>query len=604
MIKSGAPHFRALRKQYSHSNYTLEKSINEFIDNIIKKQVDVIIYTRVSEEGDILRIDIKDNFYYGFADLELEGEYNPFNMGHINISHDNDDETSEFGIGMKAAAISTANNLTVYTKVRNVCYKIDADFIRMAEEKDVNDSYNSFITQISEEEYLREHQLTQVREHQLTQVREHQCGYDAALMDAIELTQGSTISLTNIKSSAYTKCTQEAITEKLINGIKDTYSQYIRAGSRIIVNGKQVEPEYNYFTDERCEPFNIHKKIYCFCKEFKEEIYCLKNLFYIFDQKNNKWEKITLSNGIENFIREKEADGYILEDTIDIISTITMYSNHNGELSRDIALPRDIVEIYKDDRKYANKSLKGTNNGAHNYTIHCIKFKSKKIGKKLGITFNKDITLENENIYINAIKSAIKDNRSHFSCDTSTETNRRLCEKAIALNLINIDIFPNDKLHKSYRRYVHTPVLEMPKGSVPAPVDEIPKKPKSEKIKEPILEPVDEIPKEPASEKSKEPISAPVDEIPKEPKSTSEIPKESVDEIPKEPKPAPVDEILKEPKPAPVDEIPVEDVTDKDTINDDARDKLQKVINILSSKLNTPIELKKINDLLYIAETM
>ena len=567
MIKSGAPHFRALRKQYSHSNYTLEKSINEFIDNVIKKQVDVIIYTRVSDEGDILRIDIKDNFYYGFTNLELEGEYNPFNMGHINISHDNDDETSEFGIGMKAAAISTANNLTVYTKVRNVCYKIDADFIRMSEEKDVNDSYNPFITQISEEEYLREHQLTQVRE--------HQCGYD------IELTHGSTISLTNIKSSAYNKCDQATITEKLIKGIRDTYSEYIRAGSRIIVNGKQVDPEYDYFTDKNCEPFNIHKKIYCFCKEFKEEIYCLKNLFYVFDQKNNKWEKITLSNGIENFIREKEADGYILEDTIDIISTITMYSNHNdGKLLRDIELPRDIVEIYKDSRKYANKSLKkGTNNGAHNYTTHCIKFKSKKIGKKLGITFNKDITLENENMYTNAIRSAIIDNKTYFSSDTSTDLNRRLCKKAIDLNLIDINTFPNDKLHKFYKRY----------SPAPAPVDEIPKEPIPEPPKEPA-------PKEPRPEK---PAPEPVDEISKEPAP------EPVDEISKEPAPEkPIPEPPKEPAPEPVDEIPAEDVIDKDVINEEARDKLQKIINILSSKLNTPIELKKINDLLYIAETI
>jgi hypothetical protein len=91
------------------------------------------------------------------------------------------------------------------------------------------------------------------------------------------------------------------------------------------------------------------------------------------------------------------------------------------------------------------------NNGINNYTLHKIEFTSKKIGKELGITFNKDITMECNNDLTMAIKSAIKDNRKEFNADTSTALNAKLCDKAVKLGVINLMTCSKNKLSKLHR---------------------------------------------------------------------------------------------------------------------------------------------------------
>jgi hypothetical protein len=114
-------------------------------------------------------------------------------------------------------------------------------------------------------------------------------------------------------------------------------------------------------------------------------------------------------------------------------------------------LPQDQVLIYKDSRKYGKKSLVKHNNGINNYTLHKIEFTSKKIGKDLGITFNKDITMECNNDLTMAIKSAIRDNRKEFNADTSTALNSKLCDKALKLGVINLATCSKNKLSKLHR---------------------------------------------------------------------------------------------------------------------------------------------------------
>ena len=114
-------------------------------------------------------------------------------------------------------------------------------------------------------------------------------------------------------------------------------------------------------------------------------------------------------------------------------------------------LPQDTVLIYKDQRLYGKKSFDKHNNGAHNHTIHKIEFDSKRIGKELGITFNKEITMDGKNDLILALKSAIRDSRSEFSADTGTDKNKKLCEKAIKFNVIDWKTCEKAKLSTYYR---------------------------------------------------------------------------------------------------------------------------------------------------------
>jgi len=117
-INAGAPHFRSIAKQHRHANYTLDKVINEAVDNIIKKATEIHITTVIDDIGKLQELKISDNYIDGFENIDCEGTACPLNMGYIRQGHDCDDETSEFGVGLKAGALNAGNKLEVITKVK------------------------------------------------------------------------------------------------------------------------------------------------------------------------------------------------------------------------------------------------------------------------------------------------------------------------------------------------------------------------------------------------------------------------------------------------------------------------------------------------------
>jgi flagellar biosynthesis GTPase FlhF len=64
-------------------------------------------------------------------------------------------------------------------------------------------------------------------------------------------------------------------------------------------------------------------------------------------------------------------------------------------------------------------------------------FVSKRLGKDIGITFNKEILMNGSNESIIAIKSALVDSKRGFTSDTHSSTNARLFDKAVRLRLLN-----------------------------------------------------------------------------------------------------------------------------------------------------------------------
>ena len=142
-LNTGAPHFKSIAKQHRHANYTLEKVINEGVDNIIKKASEIHINTQVDSDKRLQELRISDNYSYGFESINEVGIQNPFNMGHIKSGHDDDDETSEFGVGLKAGALSAANQLSVISRVGDNFHEVICDFIKM--EREDNSSINGNI---------------------------------------------------------------------------------------------------------------------------------------------------------------------------------------------------------------------------------------------------------------------------------------------------------------------------------------------------------------------------------------------------------------------------------------------------------------------------
>lgn len=455
----GAPHFRSIAKQHRHANYNLEKALNEFIDNVVKLATRIHITTEVDSEGRLQELKISDDYRYGFININENGINNPFNMGHVKFGHDDDDETSEFGCGGKAGAISTSNIMTVVSKVGDKLYdgklydgklydgklydgnfyEVVCDFIKMEKEEDVIASYNPKKREILADDYADIHPFQ----------------------------TGSSIVLSKILGTICEQTTQQKLTQRIKKGISETYSRFLRDGMEIRVNGEQVDRENDFFLDPKCMPFTIKKLFYILDKPgTNDKIFLIQKTvertsWQIYNKMEDKWIAFKSVKEADDFRDAKKREGYYYayqtKDGLDsscirIDSTFVFYSDlmHTDDIF-DHLLPCDQVLIYKDNRKYGKKSFVRHNNGIHNYTLHKIEFISKKIGKELGITFNKEITMDGNNDLIAALKSAIKDSRSEFNADTSTNANKKLCDKAIKLGVIDLMTCKKIKLSSFHR---------------------------------------------------------------------------------------------------------------------------------------------------------
>ena len=433
-INTGAPHFRSLAKQHRQSRYTLLKFINEVIDNVIKKNEcsEISINTEIDDDGKLQEVKISDNYTEGFKNINEKGTDNPMNMGHINKSHDNDDETSEYGVGLKAGAISTANQLEIFTNVvgLHTNYRVEANFTKMENDPDVNSSYNPKIYNID----------------------------DATFSDNHPFNKGSTIKITKIRASAYHTTNDEDITDSLISDIGKTYSKFFPEKT-IRVNGKIVSSPHDFFSDKNCQDFTMKSYISIMKNPNSDEkVYMRKTRYHstaveryhIYNIQNKVWDMKK-----QDHILQYERDNYELlypyslnfNYSIEIKSTFTRFSDifrndDSEELNTGIEkmLPQDIVNIYKDNRLYGSHSFKKHNNGTNNYTIHDLSFKSKAIGKILGITYNKELTMDGQNDLIECIKQNVSDHRIKYSADTSTSLYKKLHDKAIDKNIDAMNI--------------------------------------------------------------------------------------------------------------------------------------------------------------------
>ena len=110
--------------------------IKECIDNVCYKECKNISFNcALDSKGYLKKFSISDDYLRGFKDIKKEGTSNPFNFTHMREGHKNDLETSQFGVGFKAAAVASCDKLTVYTQVNGIFYKILCDFDKMANEE-------------------------------------------------------------------------------------------------------------------------------------------------------------------------------------------------------------------------------------------------------------------------------------------------------------------------------------------------------------------------------------------------------------------------------------------------------------------------------------
>jgi hypothetical protein len=425
-LDTGAPHFRALLRQHRNANYTLDKVVDEAVDNIGKKAKHITISTHVNQIGKLEWIRVSDDYEKGFENIHQRGSKNPFNMGHIREGQYLDEETSEFGVGLKAGALSAGNVLKVWTKVAGEYYLVILDFVKMEWEQDVNKSYNPVIKKITQAEYAVAHPFP----------------------------NGSTIEISQVRSQIYPITTQEDITEFLCKNVSNKYSLFLKAGLSVSVNSETVEPEYDWFEDEKCSLFTVEKKMYCMVnpetgdreifvlrkgeknityKRYnpatKKHVQATKNSMHELRLKGYKYTEVDTSNP------SHKNDPYAMK----LVSTTTFYSDifHQNQ-NEDNEMPLDHVEIFKAGRKYGNLTMTNHTNGSQNYTTHRLSFQSKKLGKELGITYNKDISMQLQNDLTCSIRDSVKDSCKEFNADTSNKKNFENCQKIIDSGLMDI----------------------------------------------------------------------------------------------------------------------------------------------------------------------
>ena len=474
MMNVGAPHFKQKIKQIRNSSYTLEKVINEMIDNVLKIASEINITLTINDNR-LYEIIISDNNIEGFKNINKLGSENPFNMGHVSDTHDDDDQTSEFGIGLKAGAINAGNLLEVYSYVDNKYYQIICDFNKMQMEPDVNNSYNPILVPISKETYNNSHMYE----------------------------YGSTIKISKIRSNIYPSTTEDKISHDIIHSIRSTYSLYIKKGFKITLNNILVESMNDYFDNIKCIPFTIRKYLIILENENQDKIMFVmtdtdKTIIYMVEDKSNIQDKKIKSkkdtnenieskmikykkdytpvlikksiNDIDSLLQDGYKYYYPIEDnnyTIIIESTYTRYSDNNE------ILPCDSVDIYRDDRKYGNTPLSKKMDGYHNYNIHRIRFNSKIIGKELGITFNKDINLINCNNNLSeTIKKILQINNENITSNINSQINKKLCDIAIHNKFINPLECDINMLSQHHRKFYNREKYQEPIEPTLEPPDE------------------------------------------------------------------------------------------------------------------------------------
>lgn len=428
-MEVGCPHFKSYLRQYRSAGYTLIKALCEFIDNIIFLCSLIQISVRVDHLTQrVDRLKISDNYTNGIVSIHANGTSNPFNMSHMRIGQDDDEETSMYGIGMKAGAISTCNKLTVYTRVNEKYWKITCDFIRMSQEPDPNRSFNPTKVEITEDEYSAVHPYT----------------------------HGSSFIFEDIHEEIYHSTDGKMIVDDIVTSLSEPYGEIIKHGRvNISVTNENdeiavdVEQEIDYPNEPECSPLGVEYKLFILENNATRVRKFImqdpnQNLFEYNPEtrrfKELKVKKVLKGYGFTEFNRNliyasndewRSVDSYSESEPAAIIITgsFMMYHPHANDDSPN--LPKGRVKLYMQGRCYGNWNHP-QNNGSHNFTEIRMRFNKKSIAKTLGLTFNKTISKEQKNDLCSAVHEVNKKIYTQLNGDTTTTANRELYKIAVS----------------------------------------------------------------------------------------------------------------------------------------------------------------------------
>jgi hypothetical protein len=485
----GGTHFRKERDKMSSSNYTLPKILNECVDNVLIPNCNNINFKcKLTPKGYLQSFSISDDYIYGFVDIKKEGTDNPFNFTHMREGHGNDLETSQFGTGFKAAAVSSCDLLNVFTQVQCKFYKVTCDFNKMSNEEIALFSFDPEICEISKDEYKRNHPYN----------------------------TGSTLVFEYVKKNVYNKTTTDKIYWEISKSLSECYTGIINNFDfNIYVNDRVVSPEKDYSEEHQCKPFNKHMKIikYVDEEEDEEEYICEddEKRYYRFNKDTQNWKLMNkkkdlimfgLESGKKTKSKNEKETNWIVDRSVSYSDTenecmrfkgiFMMYHpdlNTDKNLTNEDRYPKGRARIYRRGRCHGDWDKSATN-GSSNFTDIRIDYKSKKIGKELGITWNKDISGDQDNDLCVAVRNLLKKMRSELSGDTASDQNKILYNIALRNN-----IHVPEKRRPTDIKKVPEPFILGGYNSQIRQVKEEKELPKKEEPKNNVLELLSNIPK-------------------------------------------------------------------------------------------------------------
>ena len=379
----GVPSFGSKLKQTRASGYTAINAILDINDNVLGKATHIKNTFRTNHNTkNCESILISDDYFDGFIDINKTGSGNPFNFGHMRTGHSNDSETSEFGTGLKSAAVVLANIFTVYTKVGNAYKKVQFNFEEMAQDADPAHSYEPCIyTDITEAEYVANHTAVS--------------GFST----------GSTIVLTKL-----TQIGEELVVNDIENELRLAHCRAIVANHISIqlqidnANPYELNPITDIFTNAKCNERTITHRIHVALDKSTNNIADIvierlqpnKNTTYFEWNKNDK--KVLVK--FEKRLQFNDRLGKIQKRYNVCILTMKSTSTYNTDYlddNGDDFLFHNKVRIVRGERRYDDATfIKQDNDGYCNHIYSELTYTSKLINPHIGMLFNKKI-----NVHIN-----------------------------------------------------------------------------------------------------------------------------------------------------------------------------------------------------------
>jgi hypothetical protein len=379
----GCRHFRSDVKQIRSENNTLISGLKDILDNIegiakaslfpnIEAQINLIFN---SLDNTLYKINISDNIPHGFKQILYSGIDNPLNMGHIRDGQNDDNESSEFGTGLKKALIYIAEKSEIITRSiddenKENYISVEFDIPDMINKQDPKDSYEptNFVS-ITPENYISIHPYE----------------------------YGSTIRLQNLNIGDFSYNAETGFqytTEQFINYLKDelshAYSDTIRQGIfTIILNNEEIPVEddlVELVPDSHVIQFEFYVKL-----NSKNDVEGVarkgetgdgKKQHKIIDYtgKEPKFKQINISE-FDNFKRNPNVYKILFAS---LTTKNTDYINIQHQ---------DYTYVSRGGRSYGKyKVTKQELDGYSNHIYNKINYNSKRLNRSLGLGPNKTLT--------------------------------------------------------------------------------------------------------------------------------------------------------------------------------------------------------------------